>query len=219
MLLKKTILESRTRLVSSCGMLLLLTLFFVWSFGGKTVSAGRLSQSLVTLAGILLPMAAVLMAGNGISPQNAFHASRGFQSVLYMISMPVRRRTLLLLRFAVSAGGFLIQCILTFVIYLAFFKYLGHDYPVEFLPQDVLGAYFWGIGFLGLSTLLSTFFDEYMHVTLSVFLVVGISLLAVHTNFFRTLELANNWPLLASSVLVGMACLLLSMYFIERQEY
>jgi hypothetical protein len=186
------------------------------------------------MAGIVVPIVALLMAGSGINSQTFSGMTQGFHpSMYFLLSLPVTRRQALLTRMA--AGGLMI---LAFVISIvgvtvAMAHWRGTDIPVAHIAGSIVFMTVGGFSFFALETFLTTFLDEiwagmFGFTIMGGLFGLGWAIQDYGKNFqpleFITGALWNQhgivgWGMLAFFVGTGMAFLCASIYVVERKEY
>ena len=199
--------------------------------GGKDPQA-TLNFLAQMIAGMVVPLMTLLMAGSGVNSQTSWGMLHGFHASMYfLLSMPVSRRRALLIRAAVGAAF----TFLFIVIMMAAVAQLSAWQGVAMSGGRVIGGIvFLSLGaftWFGLSTLLSTLFDEFwggiIGLTFMGFMFgLGLSqdskkfsllsyLGGLHFN--RTGDIV--WPALLTVLALGAAFMAASVYVVERKEY
>lgn len=199
--------------------------------GGKNPQA-MLNFFAQMMAGMVVPLMALLMAGSGVNSQTSWGMLHGFHASMYfLLSMPVSRRRALLIRAAVGAAF----TFLFIVIMMAAVAQLSAWRGIPMSGGQVMGSIaFLSLGaftWFGFSTLLSTLFDEFWGG------IIGLTFMGFMFGFGLTLEnkkfgllsymagLHFNrtgdvvWPALLAFLALGAALLAASVYVVERKEY
>ncbi len=174
-------------------------------------------------------MVAIMFAGSGINSQSSWGMVRGFHpSMYFLLSLPVSRRRALLVR---SAMGMLLTLlsILASIWFYALPKHISPGTALSSIFFISLGAF----ALFGITTFLSTIFDEMVTSCLAIGAVAGMFGAWAGLDWSKTTldpmtiitgqQLAQtghvNGVMVSLCLVTGVVSLLAALWMVERKEY
>lgn len=194
---------------------------------GATLASSASWQIYLQAASIWALTIALLMAGSGLNTQTMYGMRQGVHpSMIYTLSLPVRRRSWLIVRSGVGLGSTAIMTLFLLMIPSLMRPFTGGVFPwseaLSLLPYFCLGA----LVFYSLSVLLSTFLDEVWQGMLSLaalgFLSGGVlSGGADFANIYRFMCTAGPipWTGVMACLFISAGFMGLSAWIIEQKEF
>ncbi len=204
------------------GILLMATPLFSWE---------RYCQ---LIAGVVVPVAALVFAGSGVNSQSRWGTTTGFHpSMYFFLSLPVSRRRALAAR---TAMGAVLTVVFTAAVVGALGAVtgpLGVKVPAAHVLASIVFMTVGAFGIFALETFLTTLMDEVWagiagYLFTGILFGMGWSVRHSATSFqplkFVTGALWNQqgtvgWGMLAFFLGIGAAFLWASFYVVERKEY
>jgi hypothetical protein len=174
-------------------------------------------------------MVAVMFAGSGINSQSSWGMVRGFHpSMYFLLSLPVSRRRALIVR---ASAGMLLT-----ILYIA--ASIGfYALPKHISPATAFSSIFFislaAFAMFGITTFLSTIFDEMVTSSLAIGAVAGMFGAWAGLDWTKTKldpmtiitgqQLAQtghvNGAMVSLCVVTGVLSLLAALWMVERKEY
>lgn len=137
----------------------------------EALGVGVWQLFLLLYGGIMLPIAAQILAGSGLNAQTAMGMSHGFHgSISFLLSMPVSRTRLLAVRAGLGLGLLFSLTLVSFAAAIWFSNTMGVTVPAGMWPH-VPNILIFSTFCFATATLLSTFLDEFWTGMLSVFVL------------------------------------------------
>ena len=225
---RKSWLECRPRVLLTAVLWVVTSAGTLGLFGLPKISRDPIpfwNVYILTLAGVVAPLVAMILAGSGINSQTASGVLRGTHpSTHFMLSLPVSRRRSLWVRAALG-GLLLLVFVLLSVCVVGFLAPIrGAEIPsgriISAIPVVLLSSY----SFFGLGTLLYTWLDELWGGTIGMaavgFLCGGFVSVSEEVGVHIPVGLADlPWPVIVVYVAVGLISLGGANIVVERKEY
>jgi hypothetical protein len=186
------------------------------------------------MAGIVVPIVALLMAGSGINSQTSWGMTSGFHpSMYFLLSLPVSRRRAFLVRAAMGGALTVLFVVLMVGGTGAMARWRGTDIPPAHIAGSVVFVTVGAFSFFALETFLTTFLDEIWAGMLGFLIMGGLFgagwAIQDFGKKFPPLEFITGaqwnqhgivgWGMLAFFLGIGMAFLCASIYVVEQKEY